>query len=52
MSKVSIFIEFLQFLKHRRKWWLIPLVILLFLLGMLLLFSEGSVLAPFIYPLF
>ena len=52
MSKISIFIEFLQFLKHRRKWWLIPIVVFLVLLGILLVLSEGSVLAPFIYTLF
>ncbi|UCE50343.1 MAG: hypothetical protein JSW47_09295 [Phycisphaerales bacterium] len=52
MSKISIFFEFLQFLKHRKKWWLIPLVVFLVLLGMLLALSEGSALAPFIYTLF
>ena len=52
MSKVSIFIEFLQFLKYRKKWWLIPIVLFLVLLGLLLVVSEGSVLAPFIYTLF
>ena len=52
MSKVSILVEFLQFLKYRKKWWLIPIVVLLVLLGALLVLSEGSVLAPFIYTLF
>lgn len=52
VSKVSIFIEFLQFLKHRKKWWLIPIVVVLVLLGVLLVLSEGSVLAPFVYTLF
>ena len=52
MSKISIFIEFLQFLKHRKKWWLIPIVVVLVLLGLLLVLSEGSALAPFIYTLF
>ncbi|MHC4432210.1 MAG: DUF5989 family protein [Planctomycetota bacterium] len=52
MSKVSIFVEFLLFLKHRKKWWLIPIVIVLVLLGVLLVLSEGSALAPFIYTLF
>ena len=52
VSKVSIFVEFLQFLKHRKKWWLIPIVIVLVLLGLLLVLSEGSALAPFIYTLF
>jgi len=52
VSKVSILVEFLQFLKYRKKWWLIPIVVLLVLLGALLVLSEGSVLAPFIYTLF
>ena len=52
MSKVSILVEFLQFLKHRKKWWLIPIVIVLVLLGVLLVLSEGSALAPFVYTLF
>ena len=52
VSKLSILVEFLQFLKYRKKWWLIPIVVLLVLLGALLVLSEGSVLAPFIYTLF
>jgi len=52
VSKLAIFIEFLQFLRHRKKWWLIPTVIILILLGLLLVLSEGSALAPFIYTLF
>ena len=52
MSKLSIFVEFLSFLKNRKKWWLIPIVVFLVLLGALLVLSEGSVLAPFIYTLF
>lgn len=52
VSKISILVEFVQFLKHRKKWWLIPIVVLLVLLGALLVLSEGSVLAPFIYTLF
>lgn len=52
VGKLSILVEFLQFLKYRKKWWLIPIVVLLVLLGALLVLSEGSVLAPFIYTLF
>jgi NAD/NADP transhydrogenase beta subunit len=52
MSKVSIFVEFLQFLRYRKKWWLIPVVVVLVLLGLLLVLSEGSALAPFIYTIF
>jgi hypothetical protein len=52
MSKISIFKEFLLFLKVRKKWWLAPIVIFLILLGVLIIFTQGSALAPFIYALF
>jgi hypothetical protein len=40
-----------DFLKERKKWWLLPMIVMLLLIG-LLLFSSGSALAPFIYTLF
>lgn len=52
MSKLSIMKEFWVFLSERKKWWLGPIVIFLLLLGALIIFSEGSALAPFIYALF
>ena len=52
MSKISILSEFWAFLKVRKKWWLTPIVVVLVLLGFLIVFSQGSALAPFIYPLF
>lgn len=52
MSKLSIIKEFWEFLKVRKKWWLLPIVIFLILLGALIVFTEGSALAPFIYTLF
>lgn len=52
MSKLSIFKEFWQFLKYRKKYWLLPIVIILLALGALLILTEGSTLAPFIYALF
>lgn len=52
MSKLSIIAELLEFLKVRKKWWLAPIVILLVLLGALIVFTEGSALAPFIYTFF
>jgi flagellar biosynthesis/type III secretory pathway M-ring protein FliF/YscJ len=52
MSKFSIFLEFWQFLKERKKWWLIPIVVVLVLLGALIFFSQGSSMAPFVYTLF
>lgn len=52
MSKLSIIVELWEFLKVRKKWWLAPIVILLVLLGALIVFTEGSALAPFIYTFF
>lgn len=52
MSKLSILAEFWGFLKHRKKWWLTPIVIMLLLLGVLVVLSEGSAVAPFVYALF
>ncbi len=43
--------EFWEFLKHNKKWWLLPIVLVLLLLGVLVLLS-GSAAAPFIYTLF
>jgi len=42
--------EFLLFLRQEKKWWLIPLVILLLALGAIIIFSANSVLAPLMYP--
>ena len=52
MSKLAIVKEFWEFLKVRKKWWLAPIIIFLFLLGALIVFTEGSAVAPFIYTLF
>lgn len=52
MSKLSIISEFWKFLKARKKWWLAPVVIFLLLLGALIILTEGSAIAPFIYALF
>jgi len=52
MSKLSIIREFWVFLRVRKKWWLAPIIIFLILLGALIIITEGSSLAPFIYTLF
>jgi hypothetical protein len=52
MSKLSILGEFWEFLKSRKKWWLAPIAIFLLLLGALIVFTQGSAVAPFIYTLF
>ena len=52
MSKLSILSELWDFLKVRKKWWLMPIVIFLVLLGGLIILTQGSALAPFIYAIF
>ncbi|HNS74144.1 MAG TPA: DUF5989 family protein [bacterium] len=52
MSKLSILHEFWLFMRERKKWWLGPIILFLVLLGLLIVFAEGSALAPFIYTLF
>ena len=52
MSKFSIFLEFWDFLLVRKKWWLAPIIIFLVLFGALIILTEGSAIAPFIYTLF
>ncbi|WP_162914397.1 DUF5989 family protein [Taklimakanibacter lacteus] len=44
--------EFFQFLKARRKFWLAPILLLVLLFGGLIVLSQGTALAPFIYTLF
>ena len=44
--------EFLEFLIVRKKYWLIPIIIVLFLFGGLIILSQGSAVAPFIYTIF
>ena len=51
-GKLSILREFWSFLRVRKKWWLAPIGILLVTLGLVLVLTEGSALAPFIYSLF
>ncbi len=52
MGKLAIVSEFWDFLRERKKWWLTPIVIFLAMLGALIVFTEGSAVAPFIYTLF
>jgi len=52
MAHQSLMREFFLFLKQEKKWWLIPLVLLLLAVGALLYFAGNSMLAQFIYPFF
>jgi hypothetical protein len=52
MSKGRVLKEFSQFLLQEKKYWLVPIVIVFVLFGLLIVFSQSSAVAPFIYTLF
>ena len=49
---MSFLKEFIEFLKIRKKYWLLPILIVLVLFGALIVLSQGSAVAPFIYTIF
>ena len=51
-SRLSIFGELWAFMRVRKKWWLGPIIIVLVFLSLVIVLTEGSALAPFIYSLF
>ena len=51
-SKFSIIAEFWAYMRMRKKWWLGPIILVLVLLGLFIVLTEGSAIAPFIYTLF
>ena len=52
MSKLRIVSQYFEFLRQQKKWWLLPIVVLLLVFGVLIVLTQGSALAPFIYALF
>ncbi|MBI4691119.1 MAG: hypothetical protein HY754_12775 [Nitrospirae bacterium] len=52
MGKLSLLKEIWEFLSTRKKWWLTPIILFLLLLSLLIVFTSGSAVAPFIYTLF
>ncbi len=52
MNKFSIIKELWSFLRERKKFWILPIVFFLLVLGVVLVVAKGSALAPFIYTLF
>ena len=52
MSKMRLLAELWEFLRYNKKWWLTPIIVFLLLLSMLIVFTEGAALSPFIYTLF
>ena len=49
---MSFIREFLEFLKERKKYWLLPIIIVLAIFGGLIILAQGSAVAPFIYTIF
>ena len=49
---MSLMTELWAFMKVRKKWWLLPIILVMLLAGALLVFAQGSALAPFIYTIF
>ena len=44
--------EFYEFLKERKKYWLLPIIIVLAIFGILIVLTQGTALAPFVYTIF
>jgi drug/metabolite transporter superfamily protein YnfA len=49
---MNLISELWAYLRERKKWWLAPVLLLMLLVGALLVFAQGSALAPFIYTIF
>ena len=52
MGTISLLREMWLFMRVRKKFWLLPVILVLFLVGALLIITQGSALAPFIYAVF
>ncbi|HEU4565447.1 MAG TPA: DUF5989 family protein [Gemmatimonadaceae bacterium] len=52
MAKPSLARELWAFMRVRKKWWLLPLIVVMLLVGALIALAQGSALAPFIYTIF
>lgn len=52
LTRLGMIGELVRFFWQRKLWWLVPLVVTLVLFGILFVFAQGSVVAPFIYTLF
>lgn len=50
--KLAILKEIFEFLREKKKYWLIPIIIILVIIGVLIMVTQGSAIAPFIYTLF
>ena len=51
-QRLGIMGEFFEFLWRQKLWWMMPMFVVIFLFGVLLILAQSSALAPFIYTLF
>ena len=51
-AKLGIMGELLEFFWQRKLWWMLPMILMLLLFGLLIVFTQGTAVAPFIYTLF
>lgn len=52
MPRTSLVNELWAYMKVRKKWWLLPIIVVMLMVGSLIVFAQGSALAPFIYTIF
>ena len=52
MTRPSLAGELWAFMRERKKWWLLPLIVVMLAVGLLIAAAQGSALAPFIYTIF
>lgn len=52
MANASLSRDIWAYMRERKKWWLLPIILVMVMIGALLVFAQGSVLAPFIYTIF
>ena len=52
LGRFDILREFWYFLKYHKAWWMTPIILVLLALGLLVVFTQGSAVAPFIYTIF
>jgi hypothetical protein len=52
MAKQSLLRDFMGFILHEKKWWMIPLILVLLVVGALIFLGSSTPLGPLIYPLF
>jgi hypothetical protein len=52
MTQTGLLGELWEFMRVRKKWWLLPVLAVLLLVSMIMVFAQGSALAPFIYTIF